>query len=229
MANILIYNTTSTDSDHLPNITLGMLCVMIIGLYSDLIDPFIPYTISVAGATIKGRGKAVLTDVFFTQEGSKLIENEHLVFNLYHLVPQYGPQNITGRWLNRTSIEVSWLALSLVEARGFITNYTVTAQPVQLTSSNKKREETSKLLRVTTLSSNETSIVIRSSLDPTLDYVISVSASTKIGESTNNINITLSALGKIIKHLCVMSGIFISLFFRLNHNNFFKSSSSNIC
>ena len=46
---------------------------MIISLYYVLIDPFIPYTISVAGATIKGRGKAVLTDVFFTQEGSKLI------------------------------------------------------------------------------------------------------------------------------------------------------------
>ena len=73
----------------------------------------------------------------------------------------------------------------------------MTVQPVQLTSSNKKREETSKLLTVTTLSSNETSFVIRSSLDPTLDYVISVSASTKIGESTNNINITLLALGKI--------------------------------
>ena len=116
---------------------------------------------------------------------------------MYHSVPQYGPQNIRGRWLNRTSIEVSWLALTLLEARGFITNYTVTVQPVQLTSSNRKREETSKLLRVTTSSSNETSTVITSSLDPTLDYVISVSASTKVGESTNNINITLSALGKI--------------------------------
>ena len=79
------------------------------------------------------------------------------------------------------SIEVSWLALTLVVVvRGFITNYTMTVQPVQLTSSNRKREETSKLLRVTTSSSNETSIFIRSSLDPTLDYVISVSASTKI-------------------------------------------------
>ena len=115
---------------------------------------------------------------------------------MYHLVPQYGPQNITGRWLNRTSIEVSWSALTLSEARGFITNYTVTVQPAQLTSSNRKREETNKLLRVTTLSSNETSTVITSSLDSTLDYVISVSASTKVGESTNNINITLSALGK---------------------------------
>ena len=117
---------------------------------------------------------------------------------MYHLVPQYGPQNITGRWLNRASIKVGWSALSHVEARGFITNYTVTVQPAQLTSSNRKREETSKLLRVTTSSSNKTSNVIRSSLDPTLDYVISVSVSTKIGESTNNINITLSALGKIV-------------------------------
>ena len=121
-----------------------------------------------------------------------------------YLVPQYGPQNITGRWLNRASIEVNWLTLTLLEGRGFITNYTVTAQPAQLTSSNRKREETSKLLRVTTLS-NETSIVIRSSLDPTLDYVISVSASTKVGESTNNINITLSALGKLIDfNMCIL-------------------------
>ena len=122
-----------------------------------------------------------------------------------YLVPRYGPWNIIGRWLNRASIKVSWSALSLIEARGFITNYTVIVQPVQLTSSNRKREETSKLLRVTTSSSNETSIVIRSSLDPTLDYVISVSASTKIGESTNNTNITLSALGKLIDfNMCIL-------------------------
>ena len=37
-----------------------------------LIDPFIPYTISVAGATIKGRGEAVSSAVFFTQQGSKI-------------------------------------------------------------------------------------------------------------------------------------------------------------
>ena len=127
---------------------------------------------------------------------------------MYHLVPKYGPQNITGRWLNRTSIEVSWLALTLVEARGFITNYTVTVQRAQLTSSNRKREETSKLLRVTTSSSNETTIVI-SSLDPTLDYLISVSVSTKVGESTNNINITLSALGKIVMLLICLNFIVV--------------------
>ena len=84
----------------------------------------------------------------------------------------------------------------------------MTVQPAQLTSSNRKREETSKLLTVTTSSSNETSIVIRSSLDPTVDYIISVSASTKVGESTNNINITLSALGKIKLVLYVIIGVF---------------------
>ena len=124
--------------------------------------------------------------------------------------------------MNRTSIEISWLALSLVKARGFITNYTVTVQPAQLASSNREREETSKLLRVTTSSSNETSIVITSSLDPTLDYIISVSASTKVGESTNNINITLSALGKIIKHLCVTSSDFHSFVFQTQSQQIFQ-------
>ena len=33
-----------------------------------------------AGATIKGRGEAVLTDVFFTQEGSKLTEHYTIIF-----------------------------------------------------------------------------------------------------------------------------------------------------
>ena len=33
LANTLIYNKSSTDSDHVPNITLGMICVMIISLY----------------------------------------------------------------------------------------------------------------------------------------------------------------------------------------------------
>ena len=79
LANTLIYNKSSTESNHIPNITLGMICVMIINLYYILIAPFIPYTISIAGATIKGKGEVVLTDAFFTLEGSKLIKIIQLV------------------------------------------------------------------------------------------------------------------------------------------------------
>ena len=42
---------------------------------------------------------------------------------------------------------------------------------------------------------NETTVNITNGLDPKLDYVIFVSASTEAGESTNNYNTTLLAYG----------------------------------
>ena len=43
---------------------------------------------------------------------------------------------------------------------------------------------------------NETTVIITNGLDPKLDYIIFVSASTEAGESANNYNTTLLAYGK---------------------------------
>ena len=77
--------------------------------------------------------------------------------------------------LTYTQIEVRWKPISLEEARGFITHYTVTAEPV-----GSQRGEFS-----VTVGPNITRLVMHG-LSSALIYWITVSASTAVGTSTNN-------------------------------------------
>jgi netrin-G3 ligand len=153
------------------------------------LEPHTPYFISVAGYTIKGRGDVSNTSIFFTRE----------------TIPMFGPQNISASWINRTAIVIRWKPLTLVEARGFLTRYTITAEPLS-TSSTRKRQEPSELVVMT--SPDNSSTLISDGLIPILDYVIFVSASTRIGESVNNFNITLSALENPVPIAAISGGIF---------------------
>ena len=82
--------------------------------------------------------------------------------------------------LTSTQIEVRWKPLSLEEARGFITHYTVTAEH----ASSQKRRQAGGTLRVT-VGANSTRAVL-DGLSSVLTYWITVSASTVVGTSTNN-------------------------------------------
>ena len=79
-----------------------------------------------------------------------------------------------------SQIEVKWELLSLEEARGFITHYTVTAEP----ASAQKRRQAGGTLSVT-VCANSTRAVL-DGLSPVLTYWITVSASTVVGTSTRN-------------------------------------------
>ena len=143
--------------------------------------------LSVAGYTVKGRGNIKNTSVFFTRQGSMFHFVSHFIMIV---VPRYGPQITTAMWVNVSSIKVNWIPLTLLEARGFVQQYTVTAQPHTI-STNKRQVET---LMINTLP-NETTVYITNGLDPKVDYVIVVSANTEAGISTNNYNTTLPAIG----------------------------------
>uniref|UniRef100_A0A1X7V2V0 Protein-tyrosine-phosphatase n=1 Tax=Amphimedon queenslandica TaxID=400682 RepID=A0A1X7V2V0_AMPQE len=123
-------------------------------------DPFVPYQLSIAGYTSKGRGELWVSSVFFSKEG----------------IPPNGPENVTAVWINSTTVKVTWLPLTLAEARGFITRYSVYAGNTGIANV-----------------SNDSSIAYIDSLNPMLQYSISVSASTKVGESSNNSVILLPA------------------------------------
>ena len=86
---------------------------------------------------------------------------------------------------------VSWGPLSLEEARGFITKYTVTAQPA---NTRQRHEET-----VTVSVPPSESMTVIEGLDYTLAYWVSVSASTAAGTSTNNsrVLVDLFNMGKM--------------------------------
>ena len=90
---------------------------------------------------------------------------------------------------------VSWVPLSLEEARGFITEYTVTAQPA---NTQRRQERT-----VTVSVPPSENMTVVEGLDHTLAYWVSVSASTAAGTSSNNRRTIVEILG--IDIACVLS------------------------
>ena len=87
----------------------------------------------------------------------------------YYLVPSKAPGNIKVTRLDENRMNVTWNALSLTDARGFIDHYTVSYE------STKTRE-----VSLIHIPANTTYTVI-DGLDPELNYVITVSAYTSEG------------------------------------------------
>ena len=83
-------------------------------------------------------------------------------------------------WLNDTAIRVTWKLLTLIEARGFITNYTITLQP----QGSRKRADDDSI--ITTVPHNISDVTI-TGLDPKLAYSVSVSVSTVAGQNTTTV------------------------------------------
>ena len=143
-----------------------------------------PYYVSVAALTSKGKGE-FKTKVAFTLQGSKseklVVQSafSHLFFT-FHLVPVSGPHDVQIMRLTSTQLAVRWEPLSLEEARGFITHYTVTAEP----ASTLRRRQAQVPLSVT-VDPNTTRAVF-DGLSSVLTYLVTVSASTAVGTSTNN-------------------------------------------
>ena len=87
--------------------------------------------------------------------------------------------------MSDTSVAVSWELLTLEEARGFVTGYTVTFGA---------RRRSNEPISV----GSSTSRVVLNGLDPRLAYWVSVSGSTAAGISTNNTRILIEpSLGKV--------------------------------
>ena len=82
------------------------------------------------------------------------------------------PMNIKVTRINDTTVRVTWGPLTLIEARGFITNYTIIIQP------QGKRADGS---IVTTVPHNVSSTVI-TGLDPGTNYVVTITVGTSVGQ-----------------------------------------------
>ena len=102
-------------------------------------------------------------------------------------VPRYGPRVTNITRLSGGSVAVSWVPLTLEEARGFITEYTVTAQP----ANTQRRQE--RTVTVSVPPSERMAMV--EGLEHTLAYWVSVSASTAAGTSTNNSRVYVNQFG----------------------------------
>ena len=79
---------------------------------------------------------------------------------------------------------VSWTLLSLTEARGFISHYTVAYTPIASTEqSSRKRQASLSNTRTVRVLGMDTSMVRIVGLDPNTDYNVQVSATNGAGTS----------------------------------------------
>ena len=90
--------------------------------------------------------------------------------NVYYTVPVSGPCDVQLMRLTSTQLAVRWKPLSLEEARGFITHYTVTAD-----ASTQRRRKAEGVFSIT-VGPNTTRAVLNG-LSSVLTYWVTVSAS----------------------------------------------------
>ena len=94
------------------------------------------------------------------------------------LVPSHAPKNIKVDRIHPNVTVVSWIPLTLSEARGFITSYTVF---YSLQVSRRKRQEPNIMQKTDNGDVNRTII---DGLDPNTGYDVQMSANTKAGASS---------------------------------------------
>ena len=91
--------------------------------------------------------------------------------------PTSAPLNVKVDRIHPTVMVVTWIPLTLSEARGFITNYTVFYSPQV---SRRKRQELNTMQKAVSGDVNRTTI---DGLDPNTAYDVQMSANTKAGAS----------------------------------------------
>ena len=149
-------------------------------------DKHTPYNVSVSASTSAGYGP-LTSDIVFTEEGGKSSNTIitycscHYFFFVF-LVPNISPKNVGVVRLNVTHMNVTWTKLTLEDARGFITAYTVTYEMVGLRRRKEVMEE---------ISEPENSYKVVGGLGFTTSYSVMVSASTIAGQGISSSAITV--------------------------------------
>ncbi len=136
--------------------------------------PYTPYMVSVAAINGAGIGNFV-SIVEFTAEGGKRFfprNSSNPIILHTHTVPISHPRDIGSTRLNGTAVRVSWRPITRSEARGFITNYTITYWRVGSNAANAS---------TITVSGEDASSATIVDLDPNSDYYFTVSAGTVQG------------------------------------------------
>ena len=97
------------------------------------------------------------------------------MYIIYYIEPSIAPKDIEVVRISGSMMRVSWTSLTLTEARGFITHYTVAYFP--LSSGSKRLEPNFSYQTV----GNDSSETIIEGLNGDTTYAVQVSASTAMG------------------------------------------------
>ena len=98
------------------------------------------------------------------------------------IAPDTAPKNVIVERTTPTTMLVSWTPLTLSEARGFVTFYTVAYTPVL----NSRRRQVSQDTMYMNVSADSSSVTIVG-LDGSLAYSVQVSAGTRAGQGVMSI------------------------------------------
>ena len=86
---------------------------------------------------------------------------------------------------------VSWTKLTLIEARGFISNYTIAYYPISMS----RKRQSNIMLKVV---SSESNSAIIDGLDENSAYAVQMSANTGAGEGPVGVPVSVSIIGKYL-------------------------------
>ena len=100
--------------------------------------------------------------------------------------PSVAPQNVRVNRPSATVMIISWRPLTLAEARGFVSHYTVTYSP-QIISGGRKRQAA----MTEVVSGMDSNIVAIDGLDPDTVYNVQVSATTGGGDGVFGVIISV--------------------------------------
>ena len=128
---------------------------------------------------------------------------------LFSIAPSIAPADVNTERLNGTHMTVTWTVLTLEQARGFITGYTVSYEPASNTGGRRKRD------------SEETSVseppAPIGGLSPNLAYSVTVRANTAAGAGVSSEPITASGVWVLAR---LQVHIFYSFFSKIQVSQF---------
>ena len=137
-----------------------------------------------------------------------------MVFLMAHLspqlVPSVSPSGVRVKRLNSTAINVSWTLLTLEEARGFVTSYTV--------SYSKGEGQGRRPVEELVVPGGEQSSAVIGGLDIGSSYLLSVSAGTSAGSGQMSEPVVL-ARDSTAATTSTEQVIILVCFFTMKHTN----------
>ena len=164
-----------------------------------------PYNVSIAAVNRAGLG-AINVMILFTRELGKMMHLLLIVMNYYFsTVPSTSPMNVRAIRTTATVMMVSWRPLTLAEARGFVSHYTVTYSP-QIISGRRKRQAA----MVEVVSGMDTNAVTIGGLDPDTVYSVHMSATTGGGDGAISVIISVPQGTSLL--LCIQLKFYHKMF-----------------
>ena len=138
---------------------ISTVAIHILLMDSCTIAPGVPYEVVVVAFTSVGKGE----------------ENDYKLFFSEELVPTKSPENIVSKQLNVTALNITWIPLTLFEARGF-PEYRVALTTINGNRHRKRQSVSDSIITDSIITANSFAVFI--GLNENVDYSVVVGVRT---------------------------------------------------